>query len=331
MQEIEMGPILSTTLKSVIYRATWRGLPVVAKTTSVLSKSKSGKSLVEMAEEDTNTPTESENKDLALQEAIHEIRLLSTLRHPDLVMFLGACFDHKTPFFITEFMEGGDLERYYMAQARRTGHPYTPSVPTLVKWASSVARALSFLHGCSRAIIHRDLKPLNLLLNRSEDLKVTDFGISKLMAPKRLSTESVGPLQAKPEMSGGIGTWRYMAPEVVRYEQYTDKVDVYSFALILWFMSTGCQPFVKQFGPDAELVLKEYLRGGEPRPELAQSRGSEGIKQLMEDCWHKVPSSRPSAYECTQRLAAICAQESAKPLTRFNDKFSTLFSRQTTV
>lgn len=330
--EVDIGPVLSTTLKSVIYRATWRGTRVVAKTSSVLSTGMESMETVK-----TTSQRADSEKASAAQEVVHEIRLLSTLRHPDLVMFLGACFDHSTPFFITEFMEGGDLERYYMAQAAKTGYSYRPSAATFMRWSSAVARALCFLHGCHRPIIHRDLKPLNLLLTRGEDVKVTDFGISKLMAPRALAWMSgsspSSDSRPAPYMSGGVGTWRYMAPEVVRYEQYTDRVDIYSFALIMWFMSTGREPFVEEFGKDAEKVLREYLRGGEPRPDCSAvgsrfSGDAPTLRQLIQDCWHEEPTSRPSAHECTQRLAAMAACDFG-PLTLVKKPFITMFARQT--
>lgn len=246
-------------------------------------------------------------------ELVLEIKLLSKLRHPDLVMFLGACVEHMPPLLITEFMEGGDLERYYRAQADKLGYAYRPPVAKFLRWSSSVARALAFLHGSSTPVIHRDLKPLNLLLNRSEDLKVTDFGISRVVEPcKRPSRGN----QFRRQMTGGVGTWRYMAPEVVRYEQYTDRVDVYGFALILWFMCTGRQPFADEFGRDAEAVLKEYLHGREPRPDPSAMRCPASVRELTKRCWHVQPSSRPSAVECTQALADVTASKGGQGLVQ---------------
>jgi len=331
--EVEIGPVLSTTLKSIIYKATWRGTKVVAKTSSILT---TGMESMEFVRATSQRADHEKEKESAAQEVVHEIRLLSTLRHPDLVMFLGACFDHSTPFFITEFMEGGDLERYYMAQKAKTGYAFRPYLATLLRWSSAVARALCFLHGCRRPIIHRDLKPLNLLLTRSEDVKVTDFGISKLMAPRALAwmdgSGTSSDARPAPYMSGGVGTWRYMAPEVVRYEQYTDRVDIYSFALIMWFMSTGRQPFVEQFGQDAEKVLREYVRGGEPRPDCGAVGGrfsseAQQLRQLIQDCWHEEPASRPSAHDCTQRLAAMAAGDFSSSAS-LKKPFASMFMRR---
>lgn len=296
VQDIELLEELANTMKSTIHLALWRGTKVVCKTSKEPAlQAGAGEVSPEAA--------------ALREEMIHEIRLLATMRHPDLVMFLGACLDQTPPWFITEYMEGGDLDRYYKAQRKKIGHEYKPPHNTFLAWAAAVARALCFLHGCERPIIHRDLKPLNLLLTRSQDLKVTDFGISKLMGKKVPGAD--GKADDPKAMSGGVGTWRYMAPEVVRYQSYTDRVDIYSFALIMWFMSTGKEPFVQEFGKDAELVLKEYIKGNEPRPVFNSSGSLFGgkhepmVQQLIKDCWDVTPANRPSARDCIDRLEAI--------------------------
>lgn len=295
--EVQIGQELSRTFKSVIYKAEWRGTDVVIKTLQAPSQAASW--WLDAA----GKPVQETDEAVLAKEVLREVALLTIMRHPDLVMFLGACLDRSPPFFILEFMPGGDLERHYDAKYGKTGYPYQPPMALFLKWASSVARALCFLHNCSQPIIHRDLKPLNLLLTKNQDLKVTDFGISEIMKPS-LSTDG----RDIPQMSGGVGTWRYMAPEVVRNKQYTDKVDIYSFALILWFMTTGRQPFVEEFGQDAELVLQDYLKGKEPRPKacapgLLSGRSAAHLRQLMQDCWHAEPERRPTAHKCTMLLA----------------------------
>jgi serine/threonine protein kinase len=296
-KEVKFGPVISKTLKSAIHMAEWRGIKVVAKT---------------LLKQNWREGTAPEEEGLDIKEVLHEISILSTMRHPDLVMFLGACIYSARPFLISEFMEGGDLDRYYIMKACQRGSPYRPDVSLFLRWSSAVARALCFLHNCSSPIIHRDLKPLNLLLTKNNDLKVTDFGISKLVRPS-LADQSE---DRAPMMTGGVGTWRYMAPEVVRAEQYTDRADIYSFALIMWFMSTGLQPFMEQFGPDAELVLRDYLKGNEPRPGFSSTSGllsgsrstAATLRQLVQDCWYRRADTRPSAQQCVERLAEATIQ-----------------------
>jgi len=334
VHEVEMGKVINRTLKSVIYQAKWRGTKVVAKTSVSLTKKLSNSNFAELfALQEDSEEYDSVDLKSASDEMMHEIHLLSTFRHPDLVMFLGACLNTEPCFFVTEFMEGGDLQHYFITQSKRLQHRYRPPWPTFLKWANAIARALCFLHNCHRPIIHRDLKPLNLLLTANQDLKVTDFGISKLMSPKAHGKSREDP-NAAPYMSGGIGTWRYMAPEVVRYEQYTDRVDIYSFALIVWFMGTGMEPFADQFN-DPELVLKEYIKGNEPRPNAAAAcshfgRHASTVRQFIEDCWHTTPSKRPSAQECTDRLADLCAAPSpARSMSAVTNSFKK-FVRQRT-
>jgi len=298
MAELTVGAELSATLKSIVFHGTWRGTKVVCKTARMLPT------------EDIEDPCSSATP--AEKELVREIQLLSTMRHPDLVLFLGACVEHSPPFLITEFMEGGDLERYYRARSSQSGSPYRPPGRKLLRWTSAVARALAFLHEASRPIIHRDLKPLNLLLNSSEDLKVTDFGISKLM------DTNVGNRR----MSGGVGTWRYMAPEVVRCEDYTDRVDVYSFGLVVWFMATGMQPFVAELGQDPEEVLREFIKGSEPRPNARAMKCPSLLRTLTDECWHLDPERRPSALECTKRLASIAAGHREGPMEAMRSRLS---------
>jgi len=109
--EVQLEQVLSTTLKSTIYTGLWRGTKIVAKT--------SGTMLARMSRSDTD----SEDAILAAKEMLHEIKLISTMRHPDLVLFLGACLDHSPMYFLTEFMEGGDLERFYIkSRSRKDTH-----------------------------------------------------------------------------------------------------------------------------------------------------------------------------------------------------------------
>eukprot|EP00928_Gymnodinium_smaydae_P037787 TRINITY_DN26188_c0_g8_i1.p1 TRINITY_DN26188_c0_g8~~TRINITY_DN26188_c0_g8_i1.p1 ORF type:complete len:543 (+),score=80.12 TRINITY_DN26188_c0_g8_i1:138-1766(+) len=269
--EIEKGDKLSETIKSDVFKATWRGLTVVAKYAKVY---------------DAGGDIDSE----ALRfELLHEIRVLSSLRHPDLVMFLGAIFEDDNITFLTEFMAGGDLERYYRRKKQENyGHCYKPDLRELLPWASSISRALCFLHNCLRPILHRDLKPLNLLFTKDfTRLKVSDFGISK-----ELTVNPSSQRKSEYKMSGGVGSWRYMAPEVVRCEEYTEKIDIYAFGLILYFMSTGRDPFY-EWGRDCEVILKEYLKGNEPRPKMTECHPE--LREVMASMWHVNSTSRPCA------------------------------------
>ncbi|OLP96560.1 Ankyrin-3 [Symbiodinium microadriaticum] len=200
---------LSRTLKSTLYQASWQGVDVVVKCAGLHDDTALRFWIKERAISD---------------ELLHEIDLLSSLRHPDLLMFLGACIEPHMPIMcVTEFLPAGDLERYFVAQRKKHNAAiWRPVLIQVIQWSSAIGRALSFLH--DRDVVHRDLKPLNLLLTKHLEIKVSDFGISRLMARECDHYA----------MTGGVGSYRYMAPEVVRHEAYDQKVDIYAYGLIMY-------------------------------------------------------------------------------------------------
>eukprot|EP00930_Biecheleria_cincta_P071729 TRINITY_DN59199_c0_g1_i1.p1 TRINITY_DN59199_c0_g1~~TRINITY_DN59199_c0_g1_i1.p1 ORF type:complete len:490 (-),score=108.77 TRINITY_DN59199_c0_g1_i1:4-1473(-) len=301
--EIQIERELSSTLKSIVHLANWRGTQVVVK----CAKIDQVELVKTFKDERKKTVASVEHYiiDDTLQamheELLHEIELLQSFRHPDLVMFMGAILEEEeSVMFITEYMAGGDLERYFMEKRRQNnGELWRPSLWQMIDWSTAIARALSFLHNCSVPVVHRDLKPLNLLLTKKLELKVTDFGISK-MIPHASSASDLTHYT----MTGGIGSWLYMAPEVVRHKPYDVKVDIYSFGLILYFMSSGRSPFY-EFGRDPEVVLKEYIKGNEPRPRFEEC--AKQLQPFMCAAWHVDASQRPSAQELVRELSALQA------------------------
>ena len=244
---------LSRTLKSTLYQATWQGVDVAVKCAGLHDEAMSAQLLSNHHGQSSSGNGDDED---ITEELLHEIDLLSSLRHPDLVMFLGACIEQHLPIVcVMEFLPGGDLEHFYMAQRRKhDAAVWHPGIRQVLQWSLALGRALSFLHG--RGVVHRDLKPMNLLLTKYLEIKVSDFGISKLMA--HCESEGIS-------MTGGIGSWRYMAPEVARHQAYDEKVDIYAAGLIMYFMSSGKAPF-HQLGLDPEVILLQYRQGKEPRP-----------------------------------------------------------------
>jgi len=281
--EVHLSKEIARTFKSSVHRATWNGVDVVAK--FALVDSEQG---VEEVEE----------------EMLHEINLLTSLRHPDLVMFLGCDLTESPIMFISEFMAGGDLEHYYKAKREAgDGKPWAANRKIVYRWSLHILRALNFLHNCAQQVIHRDLKPLNILLTENNDVKVGDFGLSKVtqMRSSPLSPRTSTQSPRDPDsylMTGGVGSLRYMAPEVARHHCYTEKVDIFSFAFVLYFISCGRQP-LHEF-KDPTDILKEYCDGREPRP--ISSQCPESFRTIMEAAWISSPEKRPSAGDLVDDL-----------------------------
>ena len=161
-----------------------------------------------------------------------------------------------------------------------------------LRYAIMFAQGMNYLHLCSPPIIHRDLKPANLLLDFSDTLKVADFGLAKLrpdVKTKRKPPGAAGSGSGGDDddvvcMTGETGSYRFMAPEVFRHEQYSEKVDVYSFALILYNMLSGHAPWPDKGGVVA--VAGAALRGS--RPEIPR-HWDETMIALIQSCWVKKP------------------------------------------
>lgn len=143
-------------------------------------------------------------------------------------------------------------------------------------------KGMNYLHQHKpHAIIHRDLTPRNVLQDEAGHLKVTDFGLSKIAQEK----DAYGY-----KMTGGTGSYRYMAPEVFRRESYGKSVDVFSFALIIHEMFQG-RPSNREEAPEKVADKRAYE---DSRPPLSSFVCPESIKTLLRECWHKNPDSRPT-------------------------------------
>lgn len=248
-----------------ILKAYWRGTPVAVK--RIL-------------------PNLSDDR-LVIQDFRHEVNLLVKLRHPNIVQFLGAVTERKPLMLITEYLRGGDLHQHLKKEGA-----LSPS--TAINFALDIARGMAYLHNEPNVIVHRDLKPRNVLLvNSSADhLKVGDFGLSKLIRVQ--NSHDVY------KMTGETGSYRYMAPEVFKHRKYDKKVDVFSFAMILYEMLEGDPP-LSHYEP---YEAAKYVADGH-RPMFRAKGYLPDLKELTEQCWAADMNKRPSFLEILKKLEKI--------------------------
>ena len=148
--------------------------------------------------------------------------------------------------------------------------------------ARQIARAMQYLH--SRNLIHRDLKSLNLLVNTRFEIKICDFGLSRVIDKNQ-------------PMTSNIGTVAWIAPEIFSNKKlYTEKADVYSYGIILWELLTRQMPFA-----EAEAFTIPVLVTKGKRPTLPK-KVPKDYGKLMEKCWHQKGEKRPSFDEIVLRL-----------------------------
>lgn len=213
-----------------------------------------------------------------LDEFITEVGVMCDLRHPNVLLFIGACVQPPNLAIVTEFMERGDL--YHVLHSAKPDE-YFQTWNNRVKIGIEVALGMNYLHCFKPKIIHRDLKSPNVLLSANFETRLADFGLASIKRALGSTAESTaGPQAVSP-------VWT--APEVFRSEPADEKVDVYSFAIILWELATMEVPYIGyQVTALPVLVSQEQLRPSLPA-DLPLP-----VKELLEQCWSGVPAERPS-------------------------------------
>uniref|UniRef100_A0A453HV54 non-specific serine/threonine protein kinase n=1 Tax=Aegilops tauschii subsp. strangulata TaxID=200361 RepID=A0A453HV54_AEGTS len=154
-----------------------------------------------------------------------EVSLMKKLRHPNIILFMGAVASQERLCIVTEFLPRGSLFRLL----RKTTGKLDPR--RRVHMAIDIARGMNYLHSSSPTVVHRDLKSSNLLVDKNWTVKVADFGLSRLKIETFLTTKT------------GKGTPQWMAPEVLRNEPSNEKSDVYSYGVVLWELVTQKIPW----------------------------------------------------------------------------------------
>ncbi|KAG6401671.1 hypothetical protein SASPL_138535 [Salvia splendens] len=206
-----------------------------------------------------------------------EVALLFRLRHPNIISFIAAC--KKPPVFciITEYYPGGSLRKYLHQQG-----PYSLPHDLVLRLSLDIAHGMQYLH--ARGILHRDLKSENLLLDEDMCVKVADFGISCLET-------QCGSAK------GFTGTYRWMAPEMIKEKHHTKKVDVYSFGIVMWELLTALVPFDDMTPEQAAFAVCQK----NARPPLP-SKCPIAFSRLIRRCWSGNPDKRPHFDEIVSTL-----------------------------
>ncbi|KAF5763701.1 putative protein kinase RLK-Pelle-WAK-LRK10L-1 family [Helianthus annuus] len=158
-----------------------------------------------------------ENDGTGHNQVMDEIKLISTVNHPNLVRLLGCCIEQGEQILVYEFMPNGTLAQH-LQRERNTGLPWTVRLAV----ATETAQAIAYLHSMNPPIYHRDVKSSNILLDYNYKSKVADFGLSRL-----------GLLDDSHISTAPQGTPGYVDPEYHQNFHLSDKSDVYSFGVVL--------------------------------------------------------------------------------------------------
>ncbi|KAL9224593.1 hypothetical protein vseg_000612 [Gypsophila vaccaria] len=223
-----------------------------------------------------------------------EALILSSLHHPNVVSFYGIVRDGPDGSLatVTEFMVNGSLKQYLRKKDRTIDRRKRLII------AMDAAFGMEYLHG--KNIVHFDLKCENLLVNMRDPqrpvCKICDLGLSKV--------------KQHTLVSGGVrGTLPWMAPELLsgKTNMVTEKIDVYSFGIVMWEVLTGEEPYKDMHS--ASII--GGIVNNTLRPQIPTWCDPEW-KALMESCWAYEPTDRPSFPEISQKLRAMAAAMNIK-------------------
>ncbi|KAE8664382.1 Serine/threonine-protein kinase CTR1 [Hibiscus syriacus] len=258
-ENLQFGERIGIGSYGEVYRADWNGTEVAVK--KFLDQDFSGDALVQFK---------------------CEVEIMLRLRHPNVVLFMGAVTHSPNFSILTEFLPRGSL--YKLLHRSNT----QLNEKRRMRMALDVAKGMNYLHTSNPTIIHRDLKTPNLLVDKNWVVKVCDFGLSRMKYHTFLSSKSTA------------GTPEWMAPEILRNQPTNEKCDVYSFGVILWELVTLCIPW-KGLNPMQVVGAVGFQNKRLEIPEDIDLM----VAQIIRDCWQTEPHLRPSFAELMFRLRRL--------------------------
>jgi len=262
---LEMKELLGKGFFGEVRRAVWKGTDVAVK---VIYRDSFGS-----------------QKDLDM--FYKELSIVSKLRHPNIIFFIGACMEGNNRCMVTEYLSGGNVHALI-----HNNWDTLERNPTLRhRIVSDVIKGMTYLHDMK--ILHRDLTPKNLLLDTNMNCKLCDFGLSRI-------TQETG------EMTTSLGCLPYQAPEVFKGERYTPAADVFSFGMVVYELVSGQEP-QKEIQPlkFANMVAHEGYRP--PMPACSPK-----WQNLITTCWDSDPTKRPTFKELLTTVGVNITEPSSR-------------------
>ena len=197
--------------------------------------------------------------EVSVQRFINESKAVLMLSHPNIVKIFDVSVKGEYKYIVMEYIDGITLKAYMQRKGAL-------SVKETIAYSIQILRALEHAH--LGGVVHRDIKPQNIMLLRSGQIKVTDFGIAKLPDAKTLTATDKA-----------IGTVYYISPEQAAGEKGIDRrADLYSVGVMMYEMITGKLPFDGE--NPVSIALKQISEEPKPPHELNPNI-PEGLEQII--------------------------------------------------
>lgn len=231
------------------------------------------------------------SKQVNKQVVVNEIMLMKMCDSPAIVQFMDSFLVNGTLWVAMEFIDGEDLTQIISANKM--------SEPQIAAVARETLVGLAHLH--EKGIVHRDIKSDNVMVANDGRIKITDFGYGAQLNKEQDKRKSV------------VGTTYWMAPEVIKAENYDCKVDVWSLGMMVMEMVEGQPPYMDE--PSTMRALFLIVSKGRPPYKEPDSMSAE-VKDFIEKCTMMASADRPSAQELLSHpfLTKACPLEEFAPL-----------------
>jgi eukaryotic-like serine/threonine-protein kinase len=202
----------------------------------------------------------------------NEARSIANLSHPNIVTVHDVGSDGPTNFMVMEFVEGSDLKKVIRSHG-------TLSVEKSLHYAIGMCAGLGFAH--RSRIVHADVKPQNVLVNKSDEVKITDFGIA----------QALSDTQPAERASVVWGSPHYFAPEQAQGEKPSAASDVYSIGIVLFEMLTGRLPYT---GANQQELAMAHIRTAVPLANEVNPAVPDELARIIAKVMSKNPNDRYS-------------------------------------
>ncbi|XP_065779525.1 fibroblast growth factor receptor 2 isoform X4 [Muntiacus reevesi] len=253
-----------------------------------------------------------------LSDLVSEMEMMKMIgKHKNIINLLGACTQDGPLYVIVEYASKGNLREYLRAR-RPPGMEYSYDISRvpeeqmafkdLVSCTYQLARGMEYL--ASQKCIHRDLAARNVLVTENNVMKIADFGLAR----------DINNIDYYKKTTNGRLPVKWMAPEALFDRVYTHQSDVWSFGVLMWEIFTlGGSPYPGIPVEELFKLLKEGHRMDKP------ANCTNELYMMMRDCWHAVPSQRPTFKQLVEdldRILTLTTNEEYLDLSQLLEQYS---------
>jgi eukaryotic-like serine/threonine-protein kinase len=200
-----------------------------------------------------------------------ELEVMNTLKHPAIQHGLGSGQFNRTPYLVTELVEGQSMRNLIDTRA-----PLPPD--DAVSLIRKVAEGMAYCH--EHEVVHRDLKPENILIKADGQPVILDFGLALTKKAHRVTYAN---------LSSTAGTPDYMAPEQIEGHRGDERTDIYAIGTMLYELLSGKTPFT---GDNNLAVMAQHLQGALPRLDRIQTGVSPQFAAVVARTLQRNPDDR---------------------------------------